>query len=486
MRNIIYIFCDELRQDALGCYGNAAGAMRTPHIDSIAANGTLFENCYCNSPVCVPSRTSILTGLYPEDTAVYHNEAMLPSFELPRLPVTFPEVLRDAGYRTASFGKTHLPLAFSPFELDDGTGGEMSLGLSQEARKSLPRVTPGGIDSMNIASLYPAEQEYYPEQVTRHALAWMARQEGPYFVRISYLQPHTPVIVKRGYEALYADRPFSGKAPDLSGLSQFERAFADALKMEALSEEEIIRAQVYYYGMVAWLDGEVGKILDFLRESGGEEPIVIFGADHGAVRGECGAIAGKHIFNRASHAVPLLISGPGVPKGNRVAAACSNIDLPRTLFGLLGLPLPEQFKGTDLFSGQPPEAVYAAIGYGEAHSYAFPNLRTGRYTGGRGWPRRACIRTDRYRLDRNVRLDGRPCTDAEEDLFFVDCRACPAEDRNMADRAEYAPEIDRLSEMLRAHCAGALEVPGESVRIPDHFDPSDKKLYERRKGAQKQ
>jgi len=80
MKNVVYIFCDELRQDALGCYGNPAGPMKTPNIDSIAQRGVLFENCFCNSPVCVPSRTSLLTGLYPEDTAVYHNEAAFPTF----------------------------------------------------------------------------------------------------------------------------------------------------------------------------------------------------------------------------------------------------------------------------------------------------------------------------------------------------------------------------------------------------------------------
>ena len=109
MKNIVYFFCDELRQDALGCYGNPAGPMRTPNIDAIARRGYLFENCFCNSPVCVPSRTSLMTGLYPEDTGVYNNEAAVSTFTLPAPVITFPEVLRKAGYHTANFGKTHLP-----------------------------------------------------------------------------------------------------------------------------------------------------------------------------------------------------------------------------------------------------------------------------------------------------------------------------------------------------------------------------------------
>ena len=113
--NAVMIFCDELRQDALGCYGNPAGEMCTPNMDAVAANGTLFENCFCNSPVCVPSRMSLLTGLYPEDTAVYDNEAAFPGYRLESVPLTFPEVLEKSGWRTASFGKTHLPPEMHPF-----------------------------------------------------------------------------------------------------------------------------------------------------------------------------------------------------------------------------------------------------------------------------------------------------------------------------------------------------------------------------------
>ena len=80
--NVVYIFSDELRPDALGCYGNQAGKMKTPNIDAIADKGILFKNCCCTSPVCVPSRMSILTGLYPEDTGVYGNEASLSPFTL--------------------------------------------------------------------------------------------------------------------------------------------------------------------------------------------------------------------------------------------------------------------------------------------------------------------------------------------------------------------------------------------------------------------
>lgn len=468
MKNILMIFCDELRQDALGCYGNPAGPMRTPHIDSLADRGTLFENCFCNSPVCVPSRASLMTGLYPEDTAVYNNEAAFPSFRLDQVPICFPEVLAENGWRTASFGKTHLPPELEPFEVNVGAGGEMTLGLSRQEVQAIPRISPRGKFSFNAASLYPEGKDYYPETVTRNALEWMAQQEGPFFARVSYVQPHSPIIVKRGYEKIYDDLPFSGKLPDVSGLSEFERGFGEIIDLNTLSEEEIVQIKRYYYGMVAWIDDEVGKILAFLKDHGlDEKTIVILSADHGALRGECRGL-GKHVFNRASHAVPLIISVPGEEGGIRRTELCSNIDLPRTIFGLLDVEPPEQFKGTDLFASAAEQTVFSTIGYGESFSHAFPNRRLGSAPGKQGWPRRSCIRRGSYRLDLNTRLDGAPVrTPEEEDLFFVDCSICPAEGQNMAADPAYAEIVAELRAALLAHASTAQEADPAMLRMPE-------------------
>lgn len=471
MKNVVSFFCDEMRQDALGCYGNPAGKMKTPNIDSIAAMGTLYENCYCNSPICVPSRVSLLTGLYPEDTAVYGNEAAYPGFRLPEEVVTFPEVLAQAGYKTANFGKTHVAPQMHPFQLDVPDGSEMSLGLTRQEMQNLPRVKPRQGISMNVASLYPEEKtDYYPETVTRNAAAWLQEQSAspqPFFLRVSYTQPHSPIILKRGYEELYRDYPFDSSLPDISGLSDFEKALAEAVRLDTLTSEERRMAKVYYYGMAAWVDDQVGAILQCLQELNLlENTILIFNADHGALRGECRGL-GKHIFHRSSHAVPLIIADPsGTPKGRRVRQVCSNIDIARTVLSMVGVPVPAQFRGCSLAQEEYPEAIFSTIGYGEPDSYAFPNRRLGCLPGGRGWPRRSCIRTNDYRLDMNVRIDGLPAAEEDEDLFFVDVRACPAEDRNMAKLPQYAPVVASLRAQLKAHAAHSREVPPESLHAP--------------------
>lgn len=479
MKNIIFFFCDELRPDALSCYQKNKSFIHTPAIDSIAENGLLFENCFCNSPLCVPSRTSLMTGLYPEDTGVYGNEAALSSFVMPRSVTTFPEVLHRAGYHTASFGKTHLPPELHPFETDDSSGSEMNLGLTQQELKALKKIGPKGSLSFNAGSIYPKGRKYGPEQVTSHALQWISKQQCPYFVRISYTQPHSPIILKQGFEKMYDYRLFDGKLPDLSRLSQFEQAFARIVAMDTMTEKEIQMAKAYYYAMVCWIDSEVKKVLDFLKTQGTlENTILILGADHGALRGECAGL-GKHIFNRASQAVPLIIKAPGLNPGDRIPTLCSNIDIPKTIFDLVGIQAPRQFKGQSLlqtkskpainpdftFDRQNTGEVYATIGFGEADSYAFPARQLGRFPGNHGWPRRSCIRQLSFRLDMNTRIDGHTPLPEQQDIFFTDCLKYPDENCNLVNDPAYASVIKQLYNKLQAHCQNAAEATLKHVRF---------------------
>lgn len=467
MKNIVYFFCDELRQDALGCYGNPAGPMHTPNIDAIAQRGFLFENCFCNSPVCVPSRTSLMTGLYPEDTGVYNNEAAVSTFTLPTPVITFPEVLRKAGYHTANFGKTHLPPGLTPFETHNPEGSGMGLGLTYTERQNLQKISPRSGLSFNAASLYPEGKEYFPEKVTENALEWLSCQSEPYFLRISYTQPHSPIILKRGYENIYRDYPFDSELPEIAHLSEFEQAFAHTIGLETLSKEELRTIKAYYYGMVCWIDDEIGKVIDLLQSRDElSNTIIIVGADHGALRGECCGL-GKHIFQRASQAVPLIIVDPmEQKKGQRITSLCSNIDIPRTLFSLIGMEAPRQFKGRNLFDDSSSQPVYATIGYGEADSCAFPARQLGRLPGGHGWPRRACIRQEQYRLDMNIRVDGLRPSREQEDIFFVDCKKYPAEDYNMTGDPTYTSVIEELTAKLSAHCRTAVEADPAQLHVP--------------------
>ena len=121
--NVLWIMADELRTDALSCYGNPHPAITTPHIDSLAGRGVLFERAFTSSPVCVPARHAMLSGQSPLASGVLNNEGYLPEGFTP--PAMFPETFAAAGWTTSSYGKEHLPGGRSPWQHDDHAGSGM-------------------------------------------------------------------------------------------------------------------------------------------------------------------------------------------------------------------------------------------------------------------------------------------------------------------------------------------------------------------------
>jgi choline-sulfatase len=458
--NIIWIYCDELRTDALSCYGNRYAEIHTPHIDEIARQGVRFENCFCNSPVCVASRTSVLTGLAPEVTGVYHNEAVWPNYRFEALPDTLPALLARHGYTTANFGKVHVPKALNHWMVNDTAGSGMLDFYADVDRETLELIRPPGIPTV-IGGVYPDDRPYPADRLMDNALAWLDGDPAPFFMRLSFLQPHTPVLPPRNLADLYADAPFPDAVSAPGTLSRFERRFGEVVGSAEMSPREIRLARVHYYALVAWLDAQVGRLLDYLRANNLlDETIIVFESDHGASLGEGGRYQ-KQTFAPESQRVPRLIAWPGRLAGNQVRSdLCQSLDLTHTLCALVGVDAPEQFGGRDLFGSEvAPEAIFSTIGYGFASSRAFPNLGEGSYLDGRGWPRRTCIRSGRYRLDMNVRIDGAPPRPGEEDIFLADVQADPGEELNLASNANYVPIVRDLVGRVEKHIRDSHEVP---------------------------
>lgn len=453
--NIIYFFCDELRLDALGCYGNAFTDIKTPNIDEIAARGIRFTNCYCNSPVCVPSRMSQLTALYPKDTGVYHNEAALAPYQLSQSYTSIPQHLESFGYQCANFGKLHLPNGFQPFSHNDERGSSMSFAKGSCVRE---RLTPHKDFKSTIGGVWPKEEAYPPDEVCTNALTWMQKQRKPYFARISFLQPHTPVVVKEKFANLYKDAHFPESISYDEKASKFEQRFSQLIGLDSLSKQELHDMYVKYYGMVAWIDEQVGRITRYLKDTKQfENTILIFSADHGALRGENGCLA-KQIYAPAAHQVPLCISYPKkITQPYVCEELCEGLDLAKTICGLLEIPVPEQFCGRDLIHEKEPAYVYAQIGYGEVDSYAFPAKCYGQMEDGSGWPQRVCIRSKQYRLDMNTKINGRAVTKEEEDSFFCDNERYPKENVNLIEDAQYADIIEDMKNALYHHLEHARE-----------------------------
>jgi choline-sulfatase len=471
--NIILFYSDELRTDALGCYGHPIVQMKTPHIDALADMGIQYNQCFCTSPVCVASRTSMLTGLYPEDTGVYHNEAYWPKFKLENPPLTFPEVFAQHGYVTANFGKAHIPRSFSPWNVSEESGGGMhsELDFFYDKIEKYDVVFDRKRPWMIFAGTWPDELSYFSKDLVKNALHWLDTIDQPYLLRISFLQPHTPILVPRPFDETYNPAEFRDSNEWNPNASSFDRLVGEMCISDHQTSENIQLMQAHYYGLTAWVDSQVGMVLDYLRDKRQlDDTILIFESDHGVSLGE-GHRYHKLTFAPEVHRVPRIISFPvELPGGKITDELTQSIDLARTLFGLAGIQAPSQFKGRDLFSEPAPEEIYATIGFGWDDSYAAPFAELGRYLNGHGWPRRSCIRTAQYRLDKNVRMDGQPVIVDNQDIFMADYREDPKELKNLAKHPEYQEITEKLSTKLDAHVSNSVEWPEEFVgrNVPLH------------------
>ena len=375
--------------------------------------------------------------------------------------VTFPEVFAQHGYKTADFGKIHLPRGVEPWQLQVKEGGGMG---------DLLRYMPQPPPENPLGAPFPAGRPFLAERVTENGLQWIAERlslnDDPFLVRFSFLQPHTPLVPRPPYDTMFADLAFEDIPDERKRLSATEKLWSDLWRERGYTREQLRQARAYYCGLVAWVDEQVGRILAFLEDRGElARTVLIFAADHGTAKGEswCGE---KHTYAPHVHRVPLILSWPsgGIAAGQTCRELAQNIDIPRTLFAAARIEAPEQFQGRALLSEPEPDAVYATMGFGFPDSRCAPNGGMGVYYGGKGWPRRSCIRTRGYRFEKNMRIDGRRALPEEQDAYLADLERDPFEVWNRADDAAYAATVAELEAKLEAHADGAVEVPWEMVK----------------------
>ncbi len=321
--NVLFINTDQQRVDTLGCYGNSA--VRTSHLDSLAARGTLFTSCYVTQPVCSPCRSSMVTGLYPNATTVIENNIPLP----PGL-FAWPRALHNVGYRTTYIGKWHLGVEPVPDYFDVWRG--FHTGWKHFIEEEPFFAAPGESDSAfrnRIAANPPDVPEgksvigrYRPDVDTDSALEFIGENQGrPFACWLSFYPPHTPKEAPEENIALYRDH---------------------------IQPED----QSIYHAMVNRLDWNIGRILERLDELNlREKTLIVFTSDHGENFPFRWNDHYKRLCYDQAANVPLVVSMPGtLQQGVRTPSVASIADLCPTILDLCGVGLPAGLHGESLKS----------------------------------------------------------------------------------------------------------------------------------------
>jgi len=362
--NVLFIMSDQHNARALGCYGNRE--VRTPNLDRLAASGTLFENAFCQTAQCVPSRYSIFTGRYARSHGTYSNgQGQNPAER------TVAELFKQAGYATATVGKHHMVMDQTTqnhgFDLVFvGTNASFA-----QKGEFLPfdEVHPG---RSNVGKSALSNDEHPAGIITAKAIEFLRdHRDQPFVLWYSFFGPHTPICPSGPWADLY-DADKLTLPPNLEVIDR-EIPQIDGLltKSGNFSQKSYHRRTLaYYYGLVSQIDYNIGRVLKELDDLGlSDNTIVVYTADHGEMMAEHGAwTKGRSCYEATIH-VPMILRWPGaVPAGKRVAELVCSIDLLPTLLEAAGRPIPAQVQGVSLLPlarGQNKgwrDAIFSEIG----------------------------------------------------------------------------------------------------------------------------
>jgi choline-sulfatase len=354
--NILFIVSDQMTPFMTGPYGSRVA--KTPNLERLAHDGVLFENAYCNSPLCVPSRASMWSGRLPTAIGSFDNGSEFPA----HLP-TIPYLLRTAGYRTAVAGKCHF------------IGADQMHGFDE---RLTPCIFPAGFDmtcdwrlgpvynrgtsiQQMLRMLGPStwnrqlafDQHVADQSITRLRQYGLTNRQQPLFLTVSFTQPHDPFTTTKEFLDLYAqaDIPLPADHGDVRRLSPTYEWFIihHGIDKEKLSAEKVREARRNYLGMISWIDHQVGLLLAELERLGmTDDTVVVFTSDHGEMLGEHGQWS-KRLLLEWSARVPLMVRLPGrVGAGRRVAQPVSLLDLLPTFNQIAGVKTDLPFDGHSL------------------------------------------------------------------------------------------------------------------------------------------
>ena len=354
--NLLFIMSDEHSKRVLGCYGNEI--VQTPNMDALAAEGTLFENAYSNCPICVPSRASFATGRYVHGIGNWDN-----AFPYQGEPSSFGHALAEAGHRCDSIGKLHYRSADDPNGFDNEILPLHVLNGKGDLQGMLRSPPPQRPSTKQLAAdAGEGESTYirYDRDIRDAACTWLehtavAPPDRPWMLFVSFVCPHFPLVAPKEFFDLYPldSLPLpSLRKPDEFPDHPVLRKLREVQNYEDhfRNETQIRTAIAAYYGMVSFLDDNIGRILTALKATGlAADTRIVYTSDHGDNLGTR-TFWGKSNMYDESAGVPLIMAGPDIAKGRRVATPVSLVDAHPTIMECAGAPVDASLPGRSLFA----------------------------------------------------------------------------------------------------------------------------------------
>jgi arylsulfatase A-like enzyme len=473
--NVLFLCADQWRGDCLSALGHPV--VRTPNLDALASDGVLFRNHFGQCTPCGPSRTSLLTGLYlmnhrsgrngtPQDWR--HTNIALEARKAGHEPALFgytdsgvdPRGKDPSDPALTGYDRGVMPGFTTPLHMTEdmdpwvadlvAKGYPLPKGRADVFRAKEAFEKPTGRGHRYIPPAYSAEDSD-TAFVADEFLKWLSiRETKPWFAHVVFMRPHPPLIAPEPYNALHdpASVPFPPRAatpheekeqhPFLAyALSKLERAGAydehNPLNLLTASELEIRQMRAAYYGLIAEVDFHIGRIVDYLKETGQyERTLIVFTSDHAEVLGQH-YFWGKEVYFDQSFHVPLIIRDPdaeaNAARGTVVEAFSEAIDVMPTLVDWMGLDVPRACDGRSLLPflrGKPPESWRSEVFF----EHDFRDVAGQRPEAALGLSSDDCsyavIRGDHYKYVHFARLPP---------LLF-DLRRDPHETTNLAASAE--------------------------------------------------
>ena len=380
--NILLIMTDQQRKDTLGCYGNRS--ISTPNIDKLAKTGVVLDREYCENPICIPSRCSMITGRVSR-----HHGTVLHNASLRDCDPTLSSLLTSEGYRTHFIGKPHFksqghhgseesvqdwvdgkydnwngPYAgFETVEIVLGHcnifSGHYGKWLCSEHSKELECFKASNLRPLDVSCGRGAFYSEIPEElhsstyVGDRAVDFLDNMDSskPFFCMVSFPSPHWPLIPPSEFAHMYdnVNMPDSVEYGDEGNKDNYPKQFklsADGVQLpydgnsqHVAKKEDIFKLKRLYWGEISLIDKNVGRILDALKENGlDSNTIVIFTTDHGEYMGDHGLMAKGGFLYEGFVNIPFIFSYPGIiPAGTRSNALFSHIDIAPTLVDFLNI-----------------------------------------------------------------------------------------------------------------------------------------------------